>query len=45
MCNDMMYVLCKLLNTEIHTQSIIINRVHRRMVVNEVDDHGGIILH
>lgn len=44
MYNEMMYALCKLLNIEIHTQSIIVNRLHKRMLVNEVDDHGGKIL-
>lgn len=30
---------------KMHTQGIIVNRWHVRMVVNEMDDPGEIILH
>lgn len=38
------HVLRKLY-VEIHTQAIIVNRLHQRMTVNEVHDHGGMILY
>lgn len=39
-----MYVLYKVF-IKMHTEGIIVNRWHERMVVNEMDDPGEIILH